>query len=73
MKEVKNKAVILYGEIYLVITDDYRTVKYIRKHPGDPAKILLCSENPAFDDVEIPLDSIIKLFKVRGQISINVN
>lgn len=73
VKEVKNKAVILYGEIYLVITDDYRTVKYIRKHPGDTTKVLLCSENPSFDDVEIPLDSILRLFKVRGQISINVN
>jgi len=62
VKEVKNKAVILYGEIYLVITEDYRTVKYIR-----------CSENPSFDDVEIPIDSILRLYKVRGQISINVN
>lgn len=73
VKEVKNKGVILYGEIYLVITEDYRTVKYIRKHPGDISKVLLCSENPSFDDVEIPRDSIIRLFKVRGQISINVN
>lgn len=73
VKEVKNKAIILYGEIYLVITDDYRTVKYIRKHPSEKEMILLCSENPAFDDVEIPLDSILRLFKVRGQISINVN
>lgn len=73
VKEVKNKAIILYGEIYLIITEDYRTVKYIRKHPSEREKILLCSENPAFDDVEIPLDSILRLFKVRGQISINVN
>lgn len=73
VKEVKNKAIILYGEIYLVITDDYRTVKYIRKHPSEKEMILLCSENPAFDDVEIPFDSILRLFKVRGQISINVN
>lgn len=73
VKEVKNKGVILYGEIYLVITEDYRTVKYIRKHPGDVSKVLLCSENPSFDDVEIPVDSILRLFKVRGQISINVN
>ncbi|HYG16526.1 MAG TPA: S24 family peptidase [Bacteroidia bacterium] len=73
VKEVKNKTVILYGEIYLVITEDYRTVKYIRKHPGDISKVLLCSENPSFDDVEISRDSIIRLFKVRGQISINVN
>lgn len=73
VKEVKNKAVILYGEIYLVITEDYRTVKYIRKHPADVSKVLLCSENPSFDDVEIPVDSILRLFKVRGQISINVN
>lgn len=73
VKEVKNKAVILYGEIYLVITEDYRTVKYIRKHSNESDKVLLCSENPSFDDVEIPLDSILRLFKVRGQISINVN
>lgn len=73
VKEVKNKAIILYGEIYLVITEDYRTVKYIRKHPGEKDKVLLCSENPSFDDVEIPVDSILRLFKVRGQISINVN
>lgn len=73
VKEVKNKAVILYGEIYLVITEDYRTVKYIRKHKESNDKVLLCSENPSFDDVEIPVDSILRLFKVRGQISINVN
>ncbi len=73
VKEVKNKAIILYGEIYLVVTDDYRTVKYIRKHPSQKELILLCSENPSFDDVEIPIDSILRLFKVRGQISINVN
>jgi phage repressor protein C with HTH and peptisase S24 domain len=73
VKEVKNRAVILFGEIYLVITEDYRTVKYIRKHPDDRTKVLLCSENPSFDDVEIPFDSILRLFKVRGQISINVN
>jgi phage repressor protein C with HTH and peptisase S24 domain len=73
VKEVKNKAVILYGEIYLVITEDYRTVKYIRKHKNEKDKVLLCSENPSFDDVEIPLDSILRVFKVRGQISINVN
>jgi len=73
VKEVKNKAVILYGEIYLVITEDYRTVKYIRKHLSEKEKVLLCSENPSFDDVEIPIDSILRLYKVRGQISINVN
>ena len=37
---------------YVVLLDDYRMVKYIRRH-ADPAMVTLRSENKAYDDIDI--------------------
>lgn len=70
VKEINNKDIILYGEAYLVITDEYRVVKIIRKHQ-DQDKIILMSENPEYDPVEICRDEVRKLYLVKGKIEIN--
>jgi SOS-response transcriptional repressor LexA len=71
VKEINNKAIILYGEAYLVITEEYRIVKIIRKHPSDESKLLLVSENDEYDPVEILRDEVKKLYLVKGKIEIN--
>lgn len=67
LKEIHDKTVILYGEIYLVITEDYRTLKYIRKHPTSEEKILLVSENDRYDPVPMALNNVIHLFLYKGK------
>lgn len=73
VKEIKDKSQILWGEIYLVITDEIRAVKYLRRHK-DESKVILASENhDHFDDVVIDKKKILNLFIVKGQINILVN
>ena len=65
LKEV-DKGLIMYGEIYLVITNDYRVLKYVRKHQSIDSVVLL-SENDRFDPVEITKDEIIHIFLYKGK------
>ena len=60
---------IMWGAIYLVELEDYRLVKYVRRNTADPDKIVLHSENPAFEDMDIQRDSIVKLFLVESVIN----
>lgn len=66
LKKIKDPDVILFGEVYLVITNDYRTIKYIRKHE-DEDKVILVSENDRFDPVVIKKESILHLFLYKGK------
>ncbi len=65
IRQINDPSVIFWGAMYLVELEDYRMVKYVRRH-NDPKKIILHSENPAYDDMEIKRDSIVKLFLVEG-------
>lgn len=66
LKKIKDPDVIMFGEVYLVITNDYRTIKYIRKHE-DEDKVILVSENERFDPVVIRKESILHLFLYKGK------
>lgn len=68
IRAINDPSIILWGNIYLVQLEDYRMVKYIRRH-HDPAKIILHSENPAYDDVEVERRNIVKLFLVENVIN----
>lgn len=59
---------IFWGQAYVIILEDYRMVKILRKHP-DPAMVVLHSENPNYDDIEIPRSSIIGLYMVDAVIN----
>ncbi|MDE5921730.1 MAG: S24 family peptidase, partial [Paramuribaculum sp.] len=56
---------ILWGQIYVVMLEDYRMVKYVRRHE-DPSKVILHSENPDFDDIVISRDKIVGMFLVES-------
>ena len=59
---------IHWGNTYVVILEDYRMVKIIRKHP-EPEKIILHSENPRYDDMEIERSKVIGLYLVDAVIN----
>lgn len=56
---------ILYGEVYALVTEQYRTVKRIRKS-GIAGHIRLVPENPDYDPQDIPATSVIAIFQVLG-------
>jgi phage repressor protein C with HTH and peptisase S24 domain len=63
--------VVEFGQIYLIVTDERRMVKYVRKG-SKPDKILLVSENhERFDDFEIARSKIRRLFLVKGWVNKN--
>lgn len=71
IREVKNN-LIFWGRIYVVVLEDYRMVKYIRKHIN-PEMVILRSANPDYDDIEIPKTEIKSLFLVENVIRIDEN
>lgn len=60
-----------YGQVYLIITSEYRFIKRVRRHPKDSESlILLRSENTEYDDIDLPKKEIIHLFIVENILSI---
>lgn len=67
---VENDNVIFWGQIYVVLLDDYRMVKYVRRH-SDPDKVILKSENPNYDDIEVSRKDIREMMFVHNIIHID--
>lgn len=70
IREIRNKNLIFWGHIYVIVLDDYRMVKYIRRHPN-PSQVILRSENPQYDDIEVAKSDIRDLFLVENIIRID--
>ena len=70
IREIRNRNLIFWGHIYVIVLDDYRMVKYIRRHP-DPSQVILRSENPQYDDIEVAKSDIRDLFVVEHMIRID--
>lgn len=70
VRELSNFSQIFWGQIYVVVLDDYRMVKYIRKH-SDPGKLILRSENPHYDDMEIGRNEVRDLMIVQNILHID--
>lgn len=60
---VQPDGIICWGQIYVVVLDDYRMVKYVRKN-ADANKVTLHSANNEYDDMEIKRSDIRELFVV---------
>ena len=52
VRELSNLQQIFWGQIYVVVLDDYCMVKYVRRHEN-PEWVILRSENPNYDDMEV--------------------
>ena len=70
VRELTNAQHIFWGQIYVVLLDDYCMVKYVRRH-ADAGKVILRSENPEYDDMEIDRGDIRELMFVQNIIHID--
>lgn len=59
---------ILWGQIYVIVMEDYRLVKYLRRH-DDPNKLRLLSANPAYDEMIIDRTDVRALYLVEAIIN----
>jgi len=58
---------ILYGEVYAVVTEDFRTIKKIRKSSKGSDYLRFVPENVSeFDEQDVRIDSISIVYKVLG-------
>jgi phage repressor protein C with HTH and peptisase S24 domain len=66
VKEIQDKEVIPFGHIFLIITQDLRMVKYIKKSTKGEDFIRLSSHNSTqYEDFDIHRDKVLKLFIVK--------
>lgn len=59
---------IVWGKTYVVVMEEFRMVKTIRKHKNQKM-VILHSQNADYDDIEIRRDEIIKLYIVDSVIN----
>lgn len=63
---------IFWGQIYVVELEEYRMVKYLRRHP-DPSMVILHSDNPAYDDMDVARTDIRSLYLVEAILNYEVS
>lgn len=68
-KTIKDKDLIIPGEPYFIITMDYRIIRRL-KDSKKPGYVIAFADNPngMYQDIQIPLDKIILLYLIKGQI-----
>ena len=67
IRELKDwNTYILLGEIYAIVTDEYRTVKKVRKSERGDDFYKLVPINAEFDEQDIPKSIVRKVFQVQG-------
>ena len=71
IRPLSDNGPIFWGQTYLVVLDDYRMVKILRRHP-DPDKVILHSLNPEFDDMEIKRSDIKSLHIVDAVLNYSI-
>lgn len=71
IREIGLDTPIFWGSTYLIVMENYRMVKIIRKH-SNPKKVILHSINPDFDDMDVKLSDIKALYIVDAVINYNI-
>lgn len=56
------------GHIYAVVLDDLRTVKRLRRVPGDPTMLEFVASNPDYGIERYPIARILHLYRVVGKL-----
>ena len=70
VREVSNPNQIYWGQIYVVQLDDFRLVKFLRRH-SDPNMVVLRSENPNYDDRDVRRSDIHEMLLVQHVLHLN--
>ena len=66
VKPMNRHKYIDYGQIYIIVLEEGRFLKYVNKHPTDPDRIILRSHNTDYEPWEIEKRDIISLFLVKS-------
>lgn len=72
IRPIRDTSIIFWGQIYVVVLDDYRLVKFLRRYPSDPSIVILHSDNAAYDDMEVRRTDIRSLFIVDAILNFNL-
>ena len=70
VRELSNLQQIYWGQIYVVQLDDFRLVKYVRRH-SDPNMVVLRSENSNYDDMDVRRADIHEMLLVQHILHLN--
>lgn len=65
IRPISDPSCIFWGQIYVIVLEDYRMVKHLRRH-ADPDMVILRSSNPQYDDIEINRSQIRQLYIVES-------
>ncbi len=71
IRQISLDSPIFWGRPYLVITDDYRMVKIVRRHEDD-SLVILHSLNSEYDDIDMPRKNIRHLFLVESVMTYDI-
>lgn len=71
IRQVAVSGTIFWGQTYVVVLDDYRMVKILRRH-SNPSMVILHSLNPDYDDMEVLRTEIRNLFIVEAVFNYDV-
>lgn len=62
----------LWGQMYVVVLDNYRVVKYLRRNRQRDGWAILHSANPDYDDIDINLRDVKALFLVQAVLDVKL-
>ncbi|MCM1292503.1 MAG: helix-turn-helix domain-containing protein [Bacteroides sp.] len=71
IRRITDPDCIFWGQIYVVVLDDFRVVKFLRRHP-DPDMVILRSDNPRYDDMEVRRDKIRGIYLVESILNMKI-
>lgn len=72
IRPISEMRYIFWGQIYVIVMDDYRLVKFLRRHPSDPHMVVLHSANPEYDDMEVERTDLRRLFLVEAILNYDI-
>lgn len=64
LKNLENYTHIHYGHLYVVITPDYQVLRYVARSGKRTWRLRACNEH--YEDLEVPKDRVLALYKVQG-------
>lgn len=71
IRRIRDPRNIFWGQMYVVQLEEYRLVKYLRRH-SDPSMVILHSDNPAYDDMDVARTDICALYIVEAVLNYEV-
>ena len=73
VRELTDFETIDYGRVHLIITEQNRFVKFVRRYADDePNYVILRSENQNYDDILLPKHKIVRMFIVENILSLKM-